>query len=87
MEIFEEMDTFGLVSSILEIFAEESTQIDYDKGRRVWVESGNAQIIKAANEVFENCMVEERVPAVQAFGVLIEVNAVRIVEKSIVLFP
>ncbi len=59
--IFDEMDTFGLVSSILDVYAEEATQKDYDRGRAVWVESKSQAMIRAGDECLRNAQVEDRI--------------------------
>lgn len=58
--IFEEMDTFGQVSAILDVYAEETTQPDYDKGRSVWIESKSAKMIAAGEECLRNVQIEDR---------------------------
>jgi hypothetical protein len=60
-DIFNEMDTFGLVSGILDVYAEEVTQVDYDKGRSVWIESSDGKIVRLGEECLRNCQVEDRV--------------------------
>ena len=62
--IFEEMDTFGLVSALLDVYSEEVTQPDYDKGKAVWIESKNTKLIQAGEECLRNCQVEDRVSAI-----------------------
>lgn len=61
--IFDEMDTFDLVMGILELYAEETTQPDYDKQRSVWIESKNAEMVRAGDECLRNCAVEDRITA------------------------
>lgn len=63
-DIFDEMDTFGLVSSVLNVYAEESTQPDYDKGQRVWIESKANHMIDAGESCLRNCQVEDRIWAI-----------------------
>lgn len=60
-DIFDEMDQFGLVSAVLDVYAEESTQPDYDRGQRVWIESKAAHMIDAGEICLRNCQVEDRV--------------------------
>jgi len=60
-DIFDEMDNFGLVSSILDVYAEEATQPDYDKGVRVWVESKAPHMVKAGEECLRNLQMEDRI--------------------------
>lgn len=60
-DIFDEMDNFGLVSSILDVYAEEATQPDYDKGVRVWVESKATHMVKAGEECLRNLQTEDRI--------------------------
>ena len=58
-DIFDEMDAFGLVSAVLSVYAEESTQPDYDRGVRVWIESKARHMIEAGNACFQNCKIED----------------------------
>lgn len=59
-EVFEEMDASGLVGAILDVYAEEATQRDFDRDKTVWVESKAPHIRKAIEEAFTNCQVEDR---------------------------
>jgi hypothetical protein len=59
--IFDEMDTFGLVSGILDVYAEESTQKDYDRQRSVWIESKSQGMITAGDECLRNVQMEDHV--------------------------
>lgn len=58
--ILREMDNFDLVSAIIDVYAEEVTQPDYDRGRILWVESRHARMIEAADVCLTNIMFEER---------------------------
>ena len=60
-EVFEEMDTYGLVSAILDVYAEEATQRDYDKGVSVWIDSRASHMVEAGQNCLHNCQVEDRV--------------------------
>lgn len=60
--IFEEMDS-GLVASILDVYSEETTQPDYDKGQAVWIESDNHNLVKAGEECLRNIMTEDGISA------------------------
>ena len=51
----------ALVSGILDVYAEESTQRDYDRGRSVWIESKSNGIVKAGEECLRNVGMEDRV--------------------------
>lgn len=59
--IFDEMDA-GLVAGILDLISEESTQVDYDRGRAVWIESQSETIRKAGETCLSNTMMEDRIP-------------------------
>jgi hypothetical protein len=61
--IFEEMDSNGLISSVLDLYSEETTQPDYDRGRSVWIESASEDMRKAGEECLRNIMIEDRLPA------------------------
>ena len=58
--IFDEMDTFGLVMGVLDVYAEETTQPDYDKQSTVWIESKSGKMVQAGEECLRNCQVEDR---------------------------
>lgn len=64
IEIFEEMDSYGLVSAILDVYAEEATQPDYERGRSVWIESKASHMVEAGNNCLHNCQVEDRIAAI-----------------------
>lgn len=64
MSLFDEMDSFGLVSSILDLYAEETTQPDYDKQRRVWIESNNKGMIQQGDICLSNLQIEDRVTGI-----------------------
>jgi hypothetical protein len=63
-DIFDEMDAFGLVAAVLSVYAEESTQPDYDRGVRVWIESKARHMIEAGNACLTNCKIEDTLFAV-----------------------
>lgn len=63
-DIFDEMDSFGLVSAVLSVYSEESTQPDYDRGVRVWIESKARHMIEAGNACLQNCKIEDTLFAV-----------------------
>lgn len=62
--IFDEMDTFDLVMGILDVYAEETTQPDYDKQRSVWIESKNSKMVQVGEECLRNCQIEDRITAI-----------------------
>lgn len=64
LQTFEEMDAHGLVASILDLYAEETTQPDYDKQKRVWIESSSKPMISAGEACLANIQIEERVTAI-----------------------
>jgi len=55
------MDTFDIVSAILDLYSEECTQRDYERGRSVWVESKNTKMVTAGTEALSNLQMEDRV--------------------------
>ena len=65
--VYEDMDQFGLVQGVLDVYAEESTQRDYDRGVSVWIESNSAEMIKRGEECLKNCQVEDRVASLARF--------------------
>lgn len=62
--IFDEMDTFGLVASVLDLYSEETTQADYDKQRSVWIESRDKKIVQAGEECLRNIRAEDDISAI-----------------------
>lgn len=64
LSLFDEMDSFGLVSSVLDLYAEESTQPDYDKQRRVWIESNKSTMVKQGDLCLTNLQIEDRVTGI-----------------------
>jgi len=62
--IFEEMDTFDLIMAILDVYSEETTQPDYDRGQSVWIESKSANMVKAGMECLRNVQAEDRITAI-----------------------
>ena len=59
LSIYEEMDSFGLVESVLDLYAEESTQPDYDRQRRVWIESNNQRMVSVGDTCLNNLRAED----------------------------
>lgn len=57
--LYREMDSFDLLSSILDLYAEEASQPDYDTKRVVWVESNNVQIKAAAMDCLTRLRVDD----------------------------
>ncbi len=62
--LFEEMDSFGIVAAILDLYSEETTQPDYDKQRSVWIESKNAKVVKAGDDCLRNIRIEDTISAI-----------------------
>lgn len=63
-QIYEEMDSFGIVQAVLDLYSEETTQPDYDKQRSAWVESNDSELTKAVDECFVNCRIEDVISSV-----------------------
>jgi len=63
-EIFKQMASFDLVGAILDVYAEEATQKDYDRGRAIWVESPTARMVTAGDACLRNIKAEDRASAV-----------------------
>lgn len=57
--IFDEMDSFGIIEGILDLYAEEVTQPDYDKQRTIWIESKSKDIISVGDECLRNIRIED----------------------------
>lgn len=60
-QVFEEMDTFGLVQSVLNTYAEECTQPDYDTGKSVWLDSVNDKLRGEGERCLLNLQMEDKV--------------------------
>lgn len=58
-KIFDEMDTFGVVEMVLDIYAEEPTQPDYETRRTVWLESKNSEMVARGHECLQNVKTED----------------------------
>lgn len=58
--VFGDMD-YGLVASILDMYAEEATQADYTKDRSIWVESANRDLVKESEIFFRNTQMEDSI--------------------------
>lgn len=59
--IYDAMDEFDMVASMLDLLAEEATQQDYQKRQSVWVESQNPEVVEMAATVLANCKIEENI--------------------------
>ena len=62
--IFYDMDQFDLVQAVMDVYAEECTQKDYDKGRTVWIESKHTHMIEAGDSCLKNVLMEDRAFAI-----------------------
>lgn len=62
--IFNEMDTYGLAMAVLDVYAEESTQVDGDTGRSIWVESKDTKLVEQSDVCLRNVGAEDRVTAI-----------------------
>jgi hypothetical protein len=62
-QVFTEMDTFDLVTSTLDVYAEESTQKDQDTGRSVWIESKHTHMVNTGEQCLRNLQIEDRLYA------------------------
>ena len=64
LRVYDSMDTFDLVMAVLDVYAEEATQRDYDRGVTAWVESKDPGMITAGEECFRNLQIESRIPQI-----------------------
>lgn len=62
--IFDEMDQFDLIISLLDTLGEEATQPDYDTKEAVWIESSHAEMIKAGKVCLTNCAVQDKITGI-----------------------
>lgn len=56
--VFDDMD-YGLVASILDIYAEEATQPDYTREQTVWIESSDPELVKEGHICLRNLQIED----------------------------
>ncbi len=61
--LFEKMDMTDHAGSVLDLFAEDSTQPHPDTGRRIWVESSNEAIVSATDALFHRLQTEDEITA------------------------
>lgn len=57
--IYKEMDTDPLITSVLDAFAEDATQRDYERGRTVWCESKNDQVQGLVTKCLDRIGIED----------------------------
>lgn len=62
-KIYDEMDKTDIAGSVLDLYAEDATQMDPDTGRTVWVRSKSGAVVKAADDLFRRLELEENVTA------------------------
>lgn len=62
-DIYDEMDEMELIASILDAYAEDSTQFDREKKASVWIEAENSKVKSILDAMFERLKVEEWVEA------------------------
>lgn len=58
--IFREMESFDMIGAILDVYAEESTQMDFEKKAAIWLESKHQHMIDAGKTCLQNIMAEDR---------------------------
>lgn len=56
---YDQMDEDEVISSVLDAYAEDSTQVNYDTNRTVWCESSNPDIVKIVHDLFDEIVLEE----------------------------
>ena len=61
--IYDEMDKTDLAGSVLDLYAEDATQMDPDTGRTVWVRSKDKGMVQAATEMMQRVRLEDEVTA------------------------
>lgn len=57
---FFEMDFDAIISQVLDAFATEATQVDYERRRVVWVESNNADIQRILTKTLDRLKIDYR---------------------------
>lgn len=63
-DIYDEMDEMEMVSSILDAYAEDSTQFDREKKSSVWIEAEDKNVKGILDDLFSRLKVEELVEAI-----------------------
>lgn len=58
--VFDEMDNFDLVQSVLTTLAEDSTLLDPESGMVIWGESGDSEVQKEIMQCLENVKANQR---------------------------
>lgn len=57
----EEMDTYGIIASALDLYAEEATQPDMETGRTVWIESNSTDVKDELEKMFDRINLEDAI--------------------------
>jgi hypothetical protein len=57
--LVEEMDTYDLLTASLDVYAEESTQLDPDSNRTVWIEAKNDKVKASLMKMLDRVGIEE----------------------------
>jgi len=63
-KVYEEMDRFDLVRSMLDLITEEATQPDPDRRATAWVSSKNTELVNRSQDFFRNAQVEDTLPGI-----------------------
>ncbi len=61
---YDEMDQMTLLASALDLYAEDATQVDHDKGIALWIESENEEIKKELGKMLDRVQIEEDITAI-----------------------
>lgn len=77
--IFYQMDATDLIAAFMDVYAEEVTQLDYEKQRTVWIESKHSQMIRAGDTCLQNIMIEDRITALARRTALLGDNFRRLI--------
>lgn len=58
-DFYDDMDEDEIIGSVLDAYAEDSTQVNYENGKTVWPESTNDSIVEIIEELFDDIVLEE----------------------------
>lgn len=62
--LYEEMDDYGVIATILDLYAEDATQTDPETGRVIWCESDNEQVKQELLKMFDRIGADDLAPMI-----------------------
>ncbi len=58
-QLYDEMDKTDIAGSVLDLYAEDATQVDPETNRTLWVRCSDKAMVKAAEELFKRIKLED----------------------------